>query len=192
MSKVQSREKMLEAATRLFHLKGYHATGVNQILQESGAPKGSLYYHFPGGKEQLAAEAIQLSGQLIAGDIRVHLDKYEDAVQAFQQLIQFIAGQFERIDGLLELPTVPLGLLAAETAQVNEHLRQTCEETFGMWESLYIGKLLQCGYSDERARVISTSMIALIEGSVTLSLTRNTNGPLLQIRELIPALLSMK
>jgi len=183
---------MLEAATRLFHLKGYHATGVSQILKESGAPKGSLYYYFPGGKEQLAAEAIQLSGQIIADDIRTHLHTYEDPVEALQRLVQFIAKQFGQIDGLIELRTVPLGLLAAETAQVNQHLRRTCEETFGMWEKLYLGKLLQCGYSEERARTISTSMIALIEGGVTLSLTRNSNEPLLQVQEMIPALLSVK
>lgn len=58
MSYGDSREKILAAATRLFQLQGYYGTGLNQIIKESGAPKGSLYYHFPDGKEQLAIEAV--------------------------------------------------------------------------------------------------------------------------------------
>lgn len=189
-NKNQSREKILKAATRLFHLKGYHATGLNQILQESGAPKGSLYYHFPNGKEQLAAEAIQLSGQIIAADIQTRFNAFDDPVKAFQHKIQLLAEQFNQIEKLAEIPTVPLGLLAAETALVNENLRQICEETFEMWGKLYIEKLMASGYSEERARLISTSMNALIEGGVTLCLTRKSSEPLLQIQKMIPLLLA--
>ncbi|HEY8491429.1 MAG TPA: helix-turn-helix domain-containing protein, partial [Dehalococcoidia bacterium] len=57
-----SRQRMIRAMSRLMQRQGFHATGLNQVLAESGAPKGSLYFHFPGGKEQLAAEAVQASG----------------------------------------------------------------------------------------------------------------------------------
>lgn len=191
-NKNQSRENILKAATRLFHLKGYHATGLNQILQESGSPKGSLYYHFPNGKEQLAAEAIQLSGHIIAANIQTNLSAFNDPIKAFQHNIQLIAKEFEHIDKLAELPTVPLGLLAAETALVNDNLRRLCEETFGIWEKLYTDKLLVCGYTEERAHLIGTTMNALIEGGVTLSLTRKSSEPLLQIQQLIPLLLAEK
>lgn len=73
----------------LFHLKGYHATGLSQILKESGAPKGSLYYHFPNGKEQLALEAINLSVQTISTMIKENLASYEDPVKAFQHHSSF-------------------------------------------------------------------------------------------------------
>jgi TetR/AcrR family transcriptional repressor of lmrAB and yxaGH operons len=56
--KINTKEKFIETASRLFEIKGYNATGLNEILSESGAPKGSLYYHFPKGKEQLALEAV--------------------------------------------------------------------------------------------------------------------------------------
>lgn len=192
ITKNQSRENILQAATRLFHLRGYHATGLNQILKESGAPKGSLYYHFPNGKEQLAAEAIQLSGQIIAANIQTNLSVFDEPIEAFQYNIQLIAKEFEHIDQLAELPTVPLGLLAAETALVNDTLRSLCEETFELWETLYIEKLLAGGYSEERAHLIGTTMNALIEGGVTLSLTRKSSDPLLQIQQLIPLLLADK
>jgi TetR/AcrR family transcriptional repressor of lmrAB and yxaGH operons len=60
-NKTCSREKILTAASMLFQVKGYNATGLSEILKESGSPKGSLYYYFPGGKEELALEAINES-----------------------------------------------------------------------------------------------------------------------------------
>ena len=55
-----ARQDAIEAAVRLFRTQGYSATGLTQLLEESGAPKGSFYFHFPGGKQQLAIEAAKL------------------------------------------------------------------------------------------------------------------------------------
>ena len=54
-----SRDRMLQTAGELLHRQGYTATGLNQILDESRAPKGSLYFHFPGGKEELMSLALE-------------------------------------------------------------------------------------------------------------------------------------
>lgn len=57
-----AKQQILEAAARLFERQGYHATGLNEIIRESSAPKGSLYYYFLDGKEQIGAEtALWLS-----------------------------------------------------------------------------------------------------------------------------------
>ena len=86
-SKETSREKILEAATLLFHLKGYHATALSEILKESGAPKGSLYYHFPNGKEQLAIEAINLSAKTISTAIKENLAISDMILKSFDWVI---------------------------------------------------------------------------------------------------------
>jgi TetR/AcrR family transcriptional regulator, lmrAB and yxaGH operons repressor len=52
-----TRDQIIQTTCTLLESQGYHATGLNQILKESGAPKGSLYYYFPQGKEELAEEA---------------------------------------------------------------------------------------------------------------------------------------
>src|SRR5438477_11595768 len=56
--KTDARDRAIDTAQRLFRIQGYTATGLNQIIEESGSPKGSFYFHFPRGKAQLAEEAI--------------------------------------------------------------------------------------------------------------------------------------
>ena len=58
-----AREEILQATTALLEKQGSHATGLNEIIRESGAPKGSLYYYFPEGKDQLVSEAVLVAGQ---------------------------------------------------------------------------------------------------------------------------------
>lgn len=189
-SKVTARDKILEAATVLFHLKGYHATALSEILKESGAPKGSLYYYFPNGKEQLAIEAIHLSAKTISTAIKENLAAYDDPVKAFQYHIGNIAKQFKDLQQKTHFRSVPLGLLAMETVFVNENLRQACEDTFTMWENLYYDKLIMSGFNEERAYLISKAISALIEGGVTLCFTKKSSDPLHDANKLIPLLLS--
>ena len=60
-----SRVRMIEAAVELFRRKGYHATAFSDVVRESGAPRGSIYFHFPGGKEELAGAATEAAGDEI-------------------------------------------------------------------------------------------------------------------------------
>ena len=59
-----TRERIVQTSAELFRRQGYNATGVKQIVTAAQAPFGSIYHHFPGGKEQLGAEAIRRSGAL--------------------------------------------------------------------------------------------------------------------------------
>lgn len=160
-SKNQSRERILQTATRLFHMNGYHATGLNQIIKESGAPKGSLYYHFPDGKEQLASEAIERFGAMVAANILEDTQNEVDPLKAFQAHILKIADKFAVVENIpLCANSLPIGLMAAETALVNERLRLKCEAVFEHFEEIYIEKLVASDYSKEQARLISSTLNA--------------------------------
>ncbi|WP_256860452.1 TetR/AcrR family transcriptional regulator [Bacillus sonorensis] len=82
----KSRDKILRTASRLFRKQGYHATGLAQITAESGAPRGSIYYYFPGGKEKLAAEAIKLTGERIKTYISSTLSREADPVKSVSNI----------------------------------------------------------------------------------------------------------
>ena len=63
--RTDSRSKMIRAAAELFRQDGYHATAFSDVVEASGAPRGSIYFHFPGGKQELAREATVLAGDEI-------------------------------------------------------------------------------------------------------------------------------
>jgi len=67
-----SRDRLLDSAVDLLQRQGYHGTGLNELLERSEAPRGSLYHYFPGGKEQIGAEAIARAGGQVAAAV-VHL-----------------------------------------------------------------------------------------------------------------------
>ena len=187
----QSREKILTTAMRLYYFQGFYGTGLNQILKESGAPKGSLYHYFPEGKEQLAEEAIKLSRELIGDVIQHYMTEQESMEEALTAHILAMAELFDQENGVEENShlMMPFGLLASETAFTNERLREACSDTYQYWESLYFGKLVKNGYRASDATIISQFISTLIEGAVTLSLTKKSNEPLIMASSIIPTIL---
>src|SRR5687768_11574932 len=63
---MSSRDRMLGSTVEMLRERGYSGTGLRDVIERSGAPRGSIYHHFPGGKAQLAQEAIRTAGALIA------------------------------------------------------------------------------------------------------------------------------
>src|SRR5450631_4303390 len=111
------REHIIEITSILLEAQGYHATGLNQILAESGAPKGSLYYYFPQGKEELTSAAVERSGRITSERIRNVLAETEDAVEAIQSFVQAIAYHIEASNFSAG---GPLAIVAMETVNSSE------------------------------------------------------------------------
>ena len=59
-----THDQIILVTCTLLEKQGYPATGLNEIVKESGAPKGSLYYYFPDGKEQIVSEAVLFAGSI--------------------------------------------------------------------------------------------------------------------------------
>src|ERR1700716_2114518 len=91
-AEVSSRDAFIRATGKLLRRQGYDATGVNEIVARSGAPKGSLYFHFPGGKEELALEAMRREGAQLRGSIAAVMRSSEDPGEALGRLIDALAG----------------------------------------------------------------------------------------------------
>lgn len=187
--KTNSRKKLVEAASRLFQLKGYHATGLNEILQESGAPKGSLYYYFPKGKEALALAAIDLASGIIADKVRTGLGSFSEAIPAIEHTIQEMVDAL-KADG--QLQNMSLSLLALETYLSSETLRDACAASFAKLKALYAGKLLEAGFSRQAAVELGSVLQSMIEGAITISVTQKDTAPLEAVIHRIPILLGQR
>ncbi len=183
---VSTRDQIIATTCDLLELQGYHATGLNQIIKESGSPKGSLYYHFPGGKEELAVEAVSHVGKIVLGRIRENLAQIDDAAAAIPTFIRNIAIQVER-SGFRA--GGPITTIAMETASTNETLRQECERIYSEWQEVFVDKLLSGGIDAERARRMAALIIAAIEGGVILCRTRQSREPLEQVADEIQELI---
>lgn len=185
-SKTNSKEKILLAASNLFQTKGYAATGLNEILKESGAPKGSLYYYFPNGKEELALEAIKLAKQAICSKLKITLNSHSNPIQAIQALIKNITRDLKETN---ELQDMSLSLIALETYSSSQILRIACCEAFLSLQNIYTEKLLESGLPKDTANELGKFIQILIEGAITVSVTEKSPDALLTVSNQIEILL---
>lgn len=182
-----AREQILQTTRTLLEKQGYHGTGLNEIIRESGSPKGSLYYYFPDGKEQIVAEAVTGSGNETAERIRMGLRESSSTSKAIYDFVMQVADHVE-LSGFSA--GSPLTAVAMETATKSERINAACREAYGMLQSVFNEKLLECGFTKIKADELATFIVASIEGGIILSRTYHTADPLRLVAKQLKALLS--
>lgn len=186
-NKTNSKEKILLAASKLFQVKGYNATGLNEILKESNAPKGSLYYYFPNGKEELALASIKIATETITNRLKFTLNEHEDPIAAIQFLIKNIIDDLKKDN---QLKDMSLSLIALETYISNEALRKACCDAFTLLSDIYSQKLIEGGIPKNTAEELGRFIQITIEGALTVSVTEKNPLPLLTVSKQIEILLN--
>lgn len=175
-----ARDQIIEATCELLELQGYHATGLKEIIDKSGSPKGSLYYYFPGGKEELTSEALNRVGQIVLNRIRDNLAVIDDPAEAVRAFILNIAHNV-RLSGYRA--GGPITTVALETASTSERLREECAKIYDGWQAIFAEKLASGGFSQERASRLASIMIASLEGGIILCRTHRSPQPLENLAE---------
>lgn len=174
--KSNSRDTVVETASRLFFSQGYHATGLNQIIKESDSPKGSLYYYFPDGKEELALACIENTRMLVLEKLNQHFANKSKAVEAIQAFIlsvgeDAVEAEFEGF--------IPFSFWAAvETSCISDRLRIASQSVFKDWQDLIAAKLEQEGMGAEKSAEVASVVISTLEGALILSITNRDEKPL--------------
>lgn len=170
------RDQIIETTCQLIELQGYHATGLNQILAESGTPKGSLYHYFPDGKDGLIEEAIHHTSGIIVTRLQEGMDAYVSAVEAIPAFLRHLA-HYVQLSGFQT--GGPITAVALEAASTNERLNAACLQAYQSWQVIIEQKLLADGYDAVRAKRLAVVIIALIEGAIILSRSERDMAPLL-------------
>ncbi|QUG41634.1 TetR/AcrR family transcriptional regulator [Psychrobacillus sp. INOP01] len=173
-TKNNSKDVLIETASRLFRLRGYYGVGLKDIIEESGIPKGSLYHYFPKGKEQLAIAAINHTKDIVINEIQQLFDKIQDPIQAFQTHLEHLSEIIIKSDNI----GFPIGTIAGETHSTSEPIRMACQLAFEEWQAIYRMKLLQSGYDKKQATDLGITVNLMIEGAILLSLTNKSIRPL--------------
>jgi TetR/AcrR family transcriptional regulator, lmrAB and yxaGH operons repressor len=182
-----AREAFIETTARLLELQGYFATGLNQIVSESGAPKGSLYHYFPDGKEGLTVEVIERISATIAGRIRANLALTADPVEAVDGFLRTVARAMVATDCK---GGGPIATVALETSASSERLRTACRDAYRLWAAAFAEKLVAGGFAPERAERLGQLIIALIEGAIILCRTERSAEPLERLADELRPLLA--
>src|SRR2546423_12677798 len=125
-----TRERIVETSAELFRKQGYTATGVKQIVNAAQAPFGSVYHFFPGGKEQLGAEAILVSGAIYEQLIPAVFDPAPDPVTGVRA---FFAGAAEHLRETDYADACPIATVALEVSSMSEPMREACARVFESW-----------------------------------------------------------
>src|SRR4051812_17408208 len=125
-----TKERILDSSGELFRRQGYMGTGVKQILAEAGAPFGSLYHHFPGGKAELGAETVRRSGFLY-GLLLAEFAGPE--VELAPGIRAFFAGAAETLVETDYADACPIATVALETSSTDAELRRACADVFSAW-----------------------------------------------------------
>ena len=184
-----TKESILTAAAELMRRKGYGAVGMKDIAQASGAPIGSLYHHFRGGKVQIAREALINAGHAYALLIPSIVDSYTDLGDAIEGVFAQAA---EDMAGTGFANMCPVASVAAEVADTVEELRETSASVFEGWIESGTAYFTARGLDESSAREVTLALIGALEGAFVLARTLRSIEPVLAAgRALAPRYLGM-
>ncbi|MDZ4868399.1 MAG: helix-turn-helix domain-containing protein [Alphaproteobacteria bacterium] len=167
------RERLVEASADLIQRKGYHSTGLAEILTASGAPRGSLYHYFPGGKEDLACEAIALSAAKVMQTLATVTKGARSPTTALNKIADHFAGQltasnFEK--------GCPVATITLELAGDSTRIQEACAAAYAAWQAGIEAMLVRAGIVG--AKPLAETLLMTLEGALLLSRARRDCAPL--------------
>lgn len=163
---------MIEAAARMLRRDGYAATGWRSVVAEAGTPWGSMHHCFPGGKEELVAEAIRLGGAGVGAALEEALAGGLDVADGVRRWFEMAAGNLAAsgyVDGC------PLATIALETAPRSARLSAACSAEVRGWITRLARAVEQAGLPSQRAEELATVIVSSFEGALlTARLAQDT------------------
>lgn len=179
----------MAAAAKLLRQQGYHGTALHDILAAGGSPRGSLYFHFPGGKEQIGEAALTLAGEAVRLGIAKLAEASDSAEVFLLRIVRGMAAELERSD---YREGCPIATTALETSAQSGVLGAATRTAFQKWESEIKRGLERFGMVAEQADLVATCVLSQVEGALLLARTYRSLEPLrraeLAVRLLITSL----
>jgi AcrR family transcriptional regulator len=161
-----TKERIIDVSAELLRRQGYAATGVKQIVAAAKAPFGSIYHHFPGGKEELGAAAIRRSGALYELLIPAIFDPAPDLVSAVRLFFEGAAAHLEESE---YEDACPIATVALEVSSTSDTMREACADVFESWIAAGLPRFTAAGLDEATSRELVTGMIAALEGAFVLA-----------------------
>ena len=181
------RERMVVSAALLIRERGAHATAISDVLEHSGAPRGSAYHYFPGGRTQLLCEAVDYAGEHVAAII----DGADASLDLWDTLIDKYRRQLLDSDFRAGCPVVAVSVEAGEEHD-GERMAPVIERAaavFDRWTELITARFIADGIPRQRAAELSVLATSALEGAIVLARVRRDLKPLDVVHRQLRALL---
>lgn len=179
-----ARRRLIDTTAHLLQVQGYHNTGLNQIVAESAAPKGSLYHYFPGGKVELAVAAIEQSAQNTARRLGELAAGQGSARAGLEAVIDHFIAEFE---SSAFRKGCPIATVTLEQAALDDAIQAACARAYALWQQGLAAWLTAMKVS--QAEALAEQLLVLIEGALLLSRARRDCAPLRGVKASLPRLL---
>jgi TetR/AcrR family transcriptional repressor of lmrAB and yxaGH operons len=182
-----TKTKMLLSAAEVLRERGAAGVTIDEVLARSGAPRGSVYHHFPGGRHQILVEALRFAGDSITASIdqaategsTTLLDQFVDMWERALQESDFSAG-------------CPVMAAAMGSSDEDARLAADAARIFEHWHAALTRTFLADGFETSDAAALATTSIAAVEGAVVLCRSLRSTTPLKEVSEQIEFLISAR
>ena len=181
-----TRQRLVQAMSRALQRRGYHGVGLTELLAEAGAPKGVLYHHFPGGKEQLAVAAIEATAAHISASL-------QRLVAAHAQPLPTLAGWLTLAEQQLQRSNYergcPLATVALETTADDGPVRAALAQAFAQIRQGLADLLAGAGIEAGRASSLAALVFATYEGALMQARVAGSGQPIADAAGILMSLL---
>jgi TetR/AcrR family transcriptional repressor of lmrAB and yxaGH operons len=176
------KENLVHTAMRLFRQQGYASTGLQQVLVESGAPKGSLYHYFPNGKDALGEAVVDLAGALMR-------EMLEGVAARHPEPKAFLRGYCATMAGWMRESRFqsgcPIATTLLETVPQSPAITAAGARAIDGWIAVVAGVLVRAGWKRAEARRRGELIVAAMEGALILARVRRSARPILDVANLL-------
>lgn len=169
------RQPIINAAVTLFRRQGYSATGLNDIVDESGAPKGSLYHYFPAGKSSIAVAAVEEAGRRVAATVAELARETPSTAELIKGHARLLAGWMSKSgfrDGC------PITTVLLELAPADRAVAQAGRAAYAARLTILTDKLVADGFPARRAERLAGLCVSAIQGALIQARVERSGVPI--------------
>lgn len=183
----RTKKKLVDATAALLRRQGYHATGLSAIVDESGAPRGSLYFYFPGGKDELAVAALEASGEMWRTRVEAAVSAAADLPAAIDAVVDLLATDLVASDWQNGCPVAAVAL-----ESTSDVVRAAVERHYARWQDEVTARIAGFGIAKPAAAQLATVALAAIEGALLLAKVQRSKAPLVAVGAALRAMVAPK
>jgi AcrR family transcriptional regulator len=179
-----ARDRMILSAAVLVREQGARATSIDDVLAHSGAPRGSVYHHFPGGRDELLREATAFAGEVV--DRRLQAAAAADPTAVLDELVALYRDELLATDFRAGCPVMAVAIEARED---ESGVQEQAGAAFTRWTATLAGALERAGVAPARAARLACLILAAFEGALAMSRSQRDLAPLDDVHAELAALL---